>query len=103
MKTSSSETKRLREAEREKKEKESANRLEYYYANRESINRKGREKTVQARKLRAAQQAIDTSTVRDATDDSSKEKKYDWALYKRRQRARAKVEMAKKGGGGDQA
>ena len=65
MKTSCSETKRLREAERKKKEKESANRLKYYYANRESINRKRREKTVQARQLKAAQQSIDTSTVGD--------------------------------------
>ena len=96
MKTSCSETKRLREAERKKKEKESANRLKYHYANRENINRKRREKTAPARQLKAAQQSIDTSTVGDGIDDSSKPKKYDWALYKRRQRAKAKEELAKK-------
>ena len=96
MKTSCSEAKRLREAKRKKKEKDSANRLKYYYANKESINRKRREKTAQARQLKAAQQSIDTSTVGDGIDDSSKPKKYDWALYKRRQRARAKEELAKK-------
>ena len=97
MKTSCSETKRLREAERKKKEKESANRLKYYHANRESINRKRREKTAQARQLKAAQQSqtIDTNTVGGGINDSSKPKKYDWALYKRRQRARAKEELAK--------
>ena len=77
MRTSCSETKRLREAERKKKEKESANRLKYYHANRESINRKRREKTTQARQLKAAQQSIDTSTVGDGIDDRSKPKKYD--------------------------
>ena len=97
MKTSSSETKRLREAERKKKEKESANRLKYYYANRESINRKRREKRAQARELKAARQVIDTMGD-DRIDNSSKPKKYDWALYKRRQRARAKEEIAKKEG-----
>ena len=70
--------------------------MKYYYANRGSINRKHREKTVQARQLKAAQQSIDTSTVRHGNDDSSKPKKYDWALYKRRQQARAKEELEKK-------
>lgn len=96
MKTSSSETKRLREAERKKKEKQNANRLEYYYAKRESINRKRREKRAQARELKAAQWVTDT--VRDGVDNTSKPKKYDWALYKRRQRARAKEEMEKQEG-----
>ena len=70
--------------------------MKYYHANRKSINRKRREKTAQARQLKAAQQSIDTSTVGDGIDDRSKPKKYDWALYKRRQRARAKEELAKK-------
>ena len=70
--------------------------MKYYYANRESINRKRREKRAQARELKAPRQVIDTMGD-DRIDNSSKPKKYDWALYKRRQRARAKEEIVKKG------
>ena len=64
-----------------------------YYANREVINRKRREKTAKAGEISAlSYKSADTSTVLDGTFKSNK---YDWALYKRRQRARAKEEMKK--------
>ena len=74
IKTGSSETKGLREAEQKKREKERADRLKYYHENKESINAKCRKKRVKARQLKATEN----------TDDS-KTKKYDWALYKQRQ------------------
>lgn len=86
IKTGSSETKRLREAEQKKKEKERADRLKYYHENKESINAKRREKRAKARQLKAATENI----------EDSKTKKYDWALYKPRQRARAKEQTLEK-------
>ena len=91
----SDETKRLREAEKKKKEKRNAKRVKYYHENKESINRKLREKRAEAKRSKAAahQQVDDSNT---ASDSSCKPKKYDWALYKRNQRAKAKEEMKKK-------
>ena len=92
---SSDETKRLREAEKRKKENRSAKRLAHYHNNKESINRKLREKRSEAKRLKAAaQQQVDNSNT--ASDSSCKPKKYDWALYKRNQRAKAKEELKKK-------
>ena len=90
----SDETKRLREAEK-KKEKRNAKHMKYYHENKESINRKLREKRAEAKRSKAAahQQVDDSNT---ASDSSCKPKKYDWALYKRNQRAKAKEEMKKK-------
>ena len=63
-KTTSDETKRLRAAEKKRKEKVNADRLKYYHENRESINLKRREKRARARQLKAAQQeAPDSSTA----------------------------------------
>ena len=92
---SSDETKRLREAEKRKKENRNAKRLAHYHNNKESINRKLREKRSEAKQLKAAaQQQVDDSNT--ASNSSCKPKKYDWALYKRNQRAKAKEEMKKK-------
>ena len=90
----SDETKRLREAEK-KKEKRNAKRMKYYHENKESIKRKLREKHAEAKRSKAAahQQVDDSNT---ASDSSCKPKKYDWALYKCNQRAKAKEEMKKK-------
>ena len=90
----SDETKRLREAEK-KKEKRNAKRMKYYHENKESIKRKLREKDAEAKRSKAAahQQVDDSNT---ASDSSCKPKKYDWALYKCNQRAKAKEEMKKK-------
>ena len=94
----SDETKRLREAEKKKKEKRNAKRMKYYHENNESINRKLCEKRAEAKRLKAsAQQKVDDSNT--ASNSSCKPKKYDWALYKRNQRANAKEEMKKKAKG----
>ena len=94
----SDETKRLREAEKKKKEKQNAKRMKFYHENKESINRKLREKRAEAKRSKAAaHQLVDDSNT--ASDSNCKPKKYDWALYKRNQRARAKEEMKKKGKG----
>ena len=91
----SDETKRLREAEKRKKENRNAKRLVYYHNNKESINRKLREKRAEAKRLKAAvQQQVDDFNT--ASDSSCKPKKYNLALYKRNQRAKAKEEMKKK-------
>ena len=93
-KTSSDETKRLREAEKRKKEKQNAEHLRHYNENRENINRKRREKRAQAKRLKTSQQEVPDSST--ALGSSSKPKKYDWALYKRNERPRAKEAMKKK-------
>jgi hypothetical protein len=93
-KTSSSETIRLREAKKRKEDKVRDQRAKYYQENKERINRERREKRQKAKELNVAKQSVvddDTSAV-----DNSATKKYDWALYKRRQRARAKEEIERK-------
>ena len=83
-KDSSSETKRLREAEKKRKEKRCAVTAEYYKKNRETINRKRREKRKERKQLKATHQ----NEIHE--DSKVKPKKYDWKLYKQRQRANAK-------------
>ena len=72
---------------KKKKEKRNAKRIQYYHENKESINRKLQFEF-------AAHQQVDDSNT--ASDSSCKPKKYDWALYKHNQRAKAKEEMKKK-------
>ena len=93
--SSSDETKRLRAAEKKKEENRNAKRLKYYHENKESINRKLREKRAEAKRLKAAaERQVDENNT--ASNSSCKPKKYDWALYKRNQRAKAREEMKKK-------
>ena len=90
-KTSSSETIRLREGKKRKEEKVREERSKYYQENKESINRKRREKRQKAKELKVARQNVPDGETK--VTDNSATKKYDWALYKRRQRARAKEEI----------
>ena len=77
-----------------KEDKVRDQRAKYYRENKERINRERREKRQKAKELNVAKQSVvddDTSVV-----DNSATKKYDWALYKRRQRARAKEVIERK-------
>ena len=95
---SSDETKRLRRAEKNKKEIRNAKRMKYYHENKESINRKLREKRVEAKRLKAAaKRQVDDNN--SASNSSCKPKKYDWALYKRNQRVRDRGDEEKDGKG----
>ena len=69
-------------------------RSKYYQENKESINRKRREKRQKAKELKVAKQNVPDGET--SVTDNSATKKYDWALYKRRQRARVKEEIKRK-------
>jgi hypothetical protein len=69
-------------------------RSKYYQENKESINRKRREKRQKAKELKVARQNVPDGET--SVTDNIATKKYDWALYKRRQRARAKEEIKRK-------
>lgn len=97
-KTSTSETGRLRESKRRKREKSREERLKYYQANKERVNWKRCEKRQKAKESEVAQSQTvsEAGQARGATDAIDGRKKYDWALYKRRRRARAMENLKKK-------
>ena len=94
----SAETIRLRAAREKKRQKKNAANDEYHKANKETINRKKRERYNTLKELKTAaqpQEALESCMASTAESASHLQpKKYDWALYKRKQRARTK-EQAK--------